>query len=150
MNKVKVFKLDKKATVPTRNKVTDAGLDIFANETIHIPKGSTKLIKTGIAIEVVPGYVGKIEDRSGMALKGLRTGGGIIDSGFSGELSIVLHNLTADKDTDHILHKKGYFVKKGDRIAQILFYEISYPQVEIVDNLWTSERGSNGFSSSGR
>lgn len=145
MNKVKIFKLDPEAKIPTRNKSTDAGLDLYAAEDMFIPKGTTRRIKTGIAIEIPEGYVGKVSDRSGMAFKGLIVGAGIIDTGYTGDCSVVLHNFNADSTYSFGV----YTVKKGDKIAQILISKVETPQVEITEELWTSERGSEGFGSSG-
>lgn len=155
MNKIKVFKLNENATVPTRTKETDAGLDIYALKDVFIPLGNTALIPTGIAIKIEPGYIGKIEDRSSMAIKGLRTGAGVVDAGYSGEVGIVLHNFNAVNslaphgDYPNHFEVSGYQIKKGDKIAQIVIYAVETPEVEVVNELWTSDRGANGFGSSG-
>lgn len=144
-----VFKLDSQAILPTRNNSTDAGLDLYSLEDLFLPEGSTKLIKTGIAIQVPNGYVLKIEDRSGLALKGLKTGAGVVDSGYSGEIGVAMHNLNNNYHFDPNYDVRGYFIKKGDKIAQALLYRIETPVVTEVKVLWTSDRGSKGFGSSG-
>ena len=137
--KVKIFKLDKDAILPTRNKKTDAGLDLYAAENICIPLGTTKKVKTGIAIEIPIGYVGRISDRSGIASKGLIVGAGVIDAGYTGDHTVVLHNFSAD----------GFYgVNKGDKIAQLIIYPVETPEIELVEELWISERGNNGWGSS--
>jgi dUTP pyrophosphatase len=146
MNKVKVFKLDPDAKVPTRNKSTDAGLDLYAAETVYIPKGATARIKTGVAIEIPEGYVGRISDRSGMAAKGLAVGAGVIDTGYTGDHTVVLHNVSNETSWSN---GSGYQVNKGDKIAQLIIYPIVTPEVEVVELIWTSERGAAGFGSSG-
>lgn len=150
---VQAFKLNPEATIPTRTHTTDAGIDIYSVEDVFIPHNATVKVNTGIAIRIPEGYVGKIEDRSSMAIKGLRTGAGVVDSGYSGELGIVLHNLT---NTDELSYNKynnfnefGYTVKKGSKIAQLLVYKIETPAVVEVNELWTSQRGERGFGSSG-
>lgn len=156
MNNIQVFKLNKDATLPTRNKSTDAGLDIYALESAFVLPGETVKIKTGIAINVPEGFVAKIEDRSGLAAKGLRTGGGVIDFGYNGDVTVVMHNISnithLKLDIDHTIADKsefGYRIEKGDKIAQVLLYKVETPQVEEVTELWTSERGNKGFASSG-
>ncbi len=144
------FKLNQEAVTPTRNKETDAGIDIYSIEDIFIPVGSTKVVKTGVALEVPVGMVAKIEDRSSLAAKGLRTGGGVIDYGYSGEVGVILHNFSASPERDTILYQDGYRVRKGDKISQVLLYEVITPKLQEVKDLWTSERGSNAFGSSGR
>ena len=145
-----VFKLDPKATIPTRANDTDAGVDLYALEDTFIPVGYTKLVPTGIAVKIDKGYVGKVEDRSSMAKKGIRTGAGIVDAGYSGELGVVIHNLNNRTTRDSVLHFSGYQIKAGDKIAQLLIEKISLPKVKEVKILWKSKRGNNGFGSSGR
>lgn len=152
LREIDALKLSPEAILPTRTHSTDAGLDLFAIEDLFIPIQSTRRIKTGIAINIPAGYVGKIEDRSGTSMKGLRTGGGVVDTGYSGEVGIVMHNLTND---DKVINENGYFemgyeVKKGDKVAQILIYKVELPQVVEVTELWNSERADKGFNSSGR
>lgn len=155
MNKLQIFKLNEKAVIPTRSNKTDAGLDLYALEDVFIQIGQTAKVKTGIALNVPVGYVGKIEDRSGMASKGLRTGGGVIDANFSGDVTIVIHNISHNmfvKETENLYFDRmefGYKIKAGDKIAQVLLYQVATPEVEVVEELWNSERGNKGFASSG-
>lgn len=135
---------------PTRNNPFDAGLDLYAAEDVFIEAGATKVIKTGISVDVLPGYVGKIEDRSSMAAKGLRTGGGVIDSGYKGEVGVVIHNINNSSEEDPVLWRKGYKIKRGDKIAQLLVYKVELLTPIVVNSLGTSSRGSAGFGSSGR
>lgn len=150
MKTLQVYLRDEKAIKPTRNKATDAGLDLYALEDKFIELGSTAVIRTGVSINIPTGMVGKIEDRSSLGVKGLRTGAGVIDSGYTGEVGIVLHNLTSQLASDPVLHRRGYQVRKGDKIAQLLLYSVETPHIEVVSNLWESERGAGGFGSSGR
>lgn len=149
---IEVFKHDKDAIVPTRNNLTDAGLDLYALYTVFIPYGETVLLRTGISINIPEGFVGKIEDRSGLASQGLRTGAGVVDHGYSGEIRVVMHNLNYgnDTDVDNKIGTFGKWFKKGDKVAQILLYKIDTTGVMEVKNLWNSERGDKGFGSSGK
>lgn len=148
MNIIKVKKLHEKAIIPTRSHEGDAGMDLYALEDTFLPVSSTVKVSTGIAVAVPYGYVGKIEDRSGCALKGLRTGAGVVDAQYRGELSVVLHNLN-NKSNTHI-GQEGYQVKKGDRIAQLLLYQVALPIAIEMDELDDTKRGNGGFSSTGR
>jgi len=150
MKAVQVFLRDERAIAPTRNKSTDAGLDLYAMEDKFIELGSTAVVRTGVSINIPQGVVGKIEDRSSLAAKGLRTGAGVVDAGYSGEVGVVIHNLTSQLASDPVLHRKGYQIRRGDKIAQLLTYAVETPTVEVVSNLWESERGAGGFGSSGR
>lgn len=150
MKTIQVLLRDERAIAPSRNKSTDAGLDLYSIEDKFIEIGTTAVIRTGISVNVPEGMVGKIEDRSSLAAKGLRTGAGVIDTGYSGEVGVVLHNLTSQLTSDPVLHRKGYQIRKGDKIAQLLVYSVETPTVEVVGNSWESERGAGGFGSSGR
>lgn len=141
MREIKVFKLSSEAKVPTRNTSTDVGLDLYALEDTLLYPSSTTLVKTGVAMQVASGYIGMIGDRSSMALRGLRVGAGVVDPGYSGEVGVVLHNLSP------FVEQRIY---SGDKIAQMIVYKVEVPQVQVVDHLWESERGSRGFGSSGR
>lgn len=152
--KLQVKKLTSEAFIPTRNHKFDAGLDLYSIEDVFLELGSTNKIKTGISMDVPEGYYAKIEDRSGCAARGLRTGAGVVDHGFHGELVVVMHNLT---NRDEIVHtgpfersKIGYWVKAGDRIAQIIIQRIELPEVEQVEWFNLSDRDEKSFGSSGR
>lgn len=133
-----VFKLEPDAILPTRNLSTDAGIDLYAHTDTVIPKGHTKLVKTYVAIKIEPGFVGKIEDRSSMALKGYRTGGGVIDALYNGSVDVVIHNFSNEDG----------FIGRGTKIAQLLIYKVDTGPVWEVKELWSSQRGDKGFGSS--
>lgn len=145
---LKVKKLNSEAVLPTRNKPTDAGLDLYALEDTFIPLGETRTIDTGVAFETPVGFVTKIEDRSSLASKGLRTGAGVIDSGYTGPIKVVIHNLTNKDGSMNMV--RGYIVHKGDKIAQALVYKVETPMVTEVSELASSDRNEKGFGSSGR
>ena len=83
MKTLKVKKLSENATLPTRSYPNDAGVDLYASESIFIPVGATVRIPTDIAVNIEPGYYAQIQDRSGCAIKGLKIGGGVIDAGYN-------------------------------------------------------------------
>ncbi len=98
------------------------------------------LVSTGIRLALPDGYVGLIWPRSGMAVKhGIDSGAGVIDSQYRGEVKVLLFN-----------HSDGeHFIKKGDRIAQLLVQKIETVEFLPVDNLDSTERASSGFGSTG-
>lgn len=128
------------AKIPTRNKSNDTGLDLYCNETVCIPPHSCKLVGTGIAVQPTPDYFTVITSRSSAYKRGLQVNVGIVDTGYRGELKIQVVNITDNPVT----------VRKGDRVAQLLVIPLVLPQVEIVDSLNETNRGSDGFGSSGR
>lgn len=118
----------------------DAGYDILSSEDIWIRPGEKELILTGLKVAIPAGYVGIIKSRSGLSVKhNLEVGAGVIDSGYTGEVRVVLRNLG----------NEIYCVKSGDKIAQMII--VNLPDIEIVrvDNLNNTERGEGGFNSTG-
>ena len=132
-------RLTETAIRPTRATEGAAGLDLYADEAVTIPEYRRAWVSTGIAVAVAPGYVGLILPRSGLAGKWLDTSAGVIDCDFRGELKVLLCNGTHERKT----------VNKGDRIAQLLIVPVGMPNVVEVDALPATERGENGFGSSG-
>jgi dUTP pyrophosphatase len=118
---------------------SDAGLDVAANEDVTIPAGESRLVKTGVRLEIPEGFVGLLWSRSGLAAKfGIECGAGCIDASYRGEVHVLLHN-----------HSKSDFtVSKGDRIAQLLTVPVDLGFYEKVAELSETARGSDGFGSS--
>ena len=141
---LKVKRLTPSAKLPTKAHSSDAGFDIYADITEIIPSGSTRLISTGIAIEIPEGYYGRLKGRSGLTSKTLlRVQEGTIDSNYRGEIKVICDSL----DTE--LSDVGYMVAKGERIAQLIIQPLPKFEVVEVSVLSNSDRGSNGFGSTG-
>ena len=132
-------RLTETAQRQTRATEGAAGLDLYADETITIPEYRRAWVSTGIAVAIAPGYVGLVWPRSGLAGKGLDTSAGVIDCDFRGELKVLMVNGSHERKT----------VKAGDRIAQLLIMPVGMPNVIEVDALPATERGENGFGSTG-
>lgn len=139
MKTLKVMRLTDTATLPTRANSFDAGLDLYADRSVTLIHETGTMVGTGIAVSVPEGYVGLIQDRSSIGAMGVKVMGGVIDSGYTGEVRVVLRNLT----------DKGIKVTKGMRIAQLLIIPIETPEVEEVKSFVSTERGAKGFGSSG-
>jgi len=136
-----VTKLDNSAILPSKANTSDAGYDLYAVEDCVIQSGCRALVRTGIAMAIPHGHVGLIWPRSGLAIKcGLDVLAGVVDSGYRGEVCIVLQNHS----------NNDYTIKAGDRAAQILIQKISSVNMNVVANLDSSDRGSGGFGSSGK
>ena len=128
---------------PTRAHPGDAGLDLKAAENALLFPGDRQAVDTGVSMEIPEGYVGLVCARSGNAARrglGMVNGIGVIDSGYRGPVNVLLINHGRDNVT----------VSRGDRIAQLLIVPIETPDVEIVDSLSASERGTGGLGSTGR
>jgi dUTP pyrophosphatase len=139
---IKFTKTNEDARIPTRNFNTDTGFDIYSVETIVIPARGSTVVDVGLMFAyITPGYWIKIEGRSGLGFKhGITPHPGIIDQGYRGTAGIKLYNNT---DTE-------YTVKRGERIAQLIVYRNYYVEMSEADNVEESERGANGFGSSGK
>ena len=137
---IKIKKLHPHALIPTYAHPHDAGMDFFSCETITLLPGERKLIPTGIAMAIPSGYVGLLWDKSGLAGNyGLKTMGGVIDSGYRGEIKIVVHNLS----------DKPYTFETGTKIAQMLLQQVEQKQLVEVEELDDTSRGEGGFGSTG-
>ena len=141
---VAVQRLDPDLPLPATARNGDAGVDLYARENALIPaKGGRILMPTGLAIAIPLGFAGFVVPRSGLALKHgitLVNTPGIIDSGYRGELKVVMINTEPAVD---------YSVTRGDRSAQILIQRIETIDWNVVDNLDGEDRGG-GFGHSGR
>lgn len=137
---INFIKMSEKAQEPKRSNDTDAGYDLYSIEDKTIKPKSRAMIKTGISMAIPSGFVGLIWPRSGLAVKhGIDTLAGVIDSGYRGEICVVLQNHG----------DKSYEVKSGDRVAQMLFQSVECVYFNEVDDLQESQRGNGGFGSSG-
>ena len=131
---------DNEALIPKRQTSGSAGYDLHSKYSVTVPAGEKMLVDTGVALAIPKGHVGQIWPRSGLAVKFfIDTGAGIIDSDFSGPLKVLLFNF-AQKDLK---------IDAGDRIAQLLVIPVAYPEIVRVDSLVATERGENGFGSTG-
>ncbi len=134
------FMLDDGAYLPTRAHESDAGLDLYAREdTIVCAKESAKF-DTGVHIELPPDTVGFIKSKSGLNVKHGITSEGVIDEGYTGSIVVKLYNHSG----------YDYVVKRGDKITQLVVLPVVKPSLELVDSLEQTDRGNNGFGSSGR
>jgi dUTP pyrophosphatase len=136
MEKLLVEKLSPTAKLPTRGHYNDAGLDIYADETVILQPGEHQIIKTGIKIAVPDGYVALVWDKGGLAKDGLHTIAGVIDSGYRGEVSINLVNLTL----------APYTITQGQKFAQILIQPVSLCEVqeEVINDITSRGDGKHG------
>lgn len=176
---LKVKKLDPKAVAPTvANPGEDLAYDLYALEDTTVRINNVTKVRTGIAVACIIGkksYGLLIRDRSSMAAKGIATTGGVVDSGYRGEVMVLLNFVSPDgirekhipgqlprlerrqkKDGSYTISAGGdddmhgeYLIKAGDKIAQMIPVEVLTGDVEVVDTLPESVRKEKGFGSSG-
>ena len=142
--KVLITRLDSDLPLPRFAKGGDAGADVYSRIDISIAPGERALVPTGIAIALPQGFAAFAHPRSGLAIKhgiSMVNAPGTIDAGFRGELQIILIN--------HDL-KETFSIKRGDRIAQLVFQRVENPELVEVEELPGSGRGQEGFGSTGR
>ena len=142
---VPVQRLDDDLDLPTYAHPGDAGADLVSREDVLIPaRGGRALVHTGAAVGIPEGYAGFVLPRSGLALRHGVTclnAPGLIDSGYRGELRVVLVNTDPAED---------YQVHRGDRIAQLVVMAVEQAAFLVVDELPDSARGEGGFGHTGR
>lgn len=135
---IKVQKLCPEATLPTRS-MEAAGYDLYAVQEYEVMSGSVTMVKTGIAVELPPGYAGLIWPRSSSGLKGLTVLGGVVDQDYRGEIGVLLTSLIL----------QSYTVRAGDRVGQLLIQPVVQLGLEEVPRLSDTSRGTGGFGSTG-
>ncbi|HDR4393240.1 deoxyuridine 5'-triphosphate nucleotidohydrolase [Bacillus sp. FSL W8-0519] len=158
----------KDVELPKYAREFDAGFDLVAAEDVIINPGETKVIPTGLAFEIPPGYEMQIRPRSGMSRKTkIRVVLGTIDSGYRGEVGVIVDNVSLIEyasmprfnagilagDNDFAITKPVKYevikISKGDRIAQGVIAPVITAHFDEVDELSDSERGKGGFGSTG-
>lgn len=158
--KVQFKRLYDDAILPTRAHNTDACMDLYAHsfwvysydklrrldgDNYFLRPGDSVLVKVGFSMSLPDGWEAQVRPRSGLALKNKVTvlnSPGTIDCEFKGEVGVILVNHTAKGVV-------GSYVKKGDRVAQMAIARVPVVDVEVVDELGDSDRGTGGFGSSG-
>lgn len=146
MNKVvfplRVKKLVPEAVLPSRATEGSVGYDLCSiGDGMVMPNGGRACISTGISICIPNGYYGRIAPRSGLAVKfGIDVGAGVVDPDYIGEVRVVLFNHG----------KEEFYIRKGDRIAQLILEKVMTPEVIEVNEIIQTERGDGGFGSTGK
>lgn len=134
------IKLDPGAFMPERAHSADAGYDLRSPITGRLYAGEAIVIDTGVHVEIPQGYVGMLKSKSGLNVKHDIVGEGVIDSGYTGSIRVKLYNHGAE----------SYMIECGDKISQLVILPIITPELELVTELEETERGNNGFGSTGR
>ena len=132
--------LDKGARMPEKAHRADAGYDLFSREEAYIPAGKSHKFDTGVHMEIPDGYAGLLVSKSGLNVNYGLTSEGLIDSGYSGSIVVKLYNQG----------QQDVYIEIGQKISQIVIIPVVDADLTIVDKFAKSERGSNGFGSSGR
>lgn len=136
---LKVKRIHPEAKLPAYHHKGDAGLDLFSSVLCELAPGEVKAIPTGIQVAIPEGFVGLIWDRSGISLSGIHRLAGVVDSGYRGEVKVVLVNLS----------KVPFVVEKGMKVAQMLIQKFEEVTVVETEGLDDTSRGENGFGSTG-
>ena len=139
--KIKIKKLKDGAIIPNYAHSGDVGLDLHSLEDYKLKPGERKIFYLGFALEFPKHYAAIVKDKSGLPNKfGLHTMAGAFDPGYRGEYNVLLINLS----------DKLYQIKKGDKIAQLIFYPVEPAEFKQVNELSDSDRGQGRFGSTGR
>jgi dUTP pyrophosphatase len=139
---IKVAKLQPNASLPRYSHsgpFGDLAADVSAAEPVILAAGETKAVGTGLAFEFPPEFGALVEDRSGLALKGITTLAGVIDPGYRGELKVVMTNVGSHP----------FNIQPGDRIAQLRIVRRIEAEFTEVESLSETQRNTRGFGSTG-
>jgi len=139
MTTLKVKKFSPDARLPCRANKDDAGYDLSSIVDTVVPPHAWMLVPTGIGFTVPHGTYGRIAPRSGLSTKGINVGAGVVDAGYTAEVKVLLFNHA----------NTPFIINKYDRIAQLILEKIVICDVEEVNRLNPSDRGTNGFGSTG-
>lgn len=138
--KLLIKKLSEFATVPTKGSKLSAGYDLYAAYDYVIKAKGKEMVKTDLQIALPSGCYGRVAPRSGLAWKhSIDVGAGVIDEDYRGPVNVILFNFG----------ESDFEIKRGDRVAQLICEKIEQTDVEEVGNLDSTERGDNGFGSTG-
>lgn len=141
--KISVTRLDPDLPLPKYAHEGDAGLDLLSSADVVLAPGERHAVPTGLSIAIPPGYAGFVHARSGRALReglALPNAPGLIDSGYRGELKVLLVNLDPSEKIA---------IKRGEKIAQLVIQKVEEAELVEVDELPDTQRGHGGFGSSG-
>lgn len=134
------IKLEPWAIMPTRAHSQDAGLDLYAAEDRVVHARSSETFDTGVHVQLPPHTAGFIKSKSGLNVNHNITSDGVIDVGYTGSIFVKLYN---NGDVP-------YHVYKGDKISQLVVVSIQTPFLQVVNELEETDRGNNGFGSTGK
>ena len=135
-------KLHRDAKLPMRMHEGDSGYDLYSVEDVEIQPWECALVRTGLTLEIPQGYEAQVRPRSGLALNhkiALLNSPGTIDSSYRGEVCVIMMNLGKEK----------FLVRKGMRIAHLVFAKVENVEFEEDEHLSQTDRGEGGFGSSG-
>lgn len=132
--------LDEKALMPTRGHATDAGLDLLSPIDTVVPAKGSITIDTGVHIKLPPNTAGFLKSKSGLNVKYSITSEGVIDVGYTGSIAVKLYNYS----------NIDYAVSRGDKISQLVVMKVNIPSLDVVESFEKTERGDNGFGSTGK
>ena len=138
--KLKVKKLNPEAKLPSKGHPGDAGIDFFATHMAVFAPGAQTNVKTGVALEIPEGHVGLIWDKSSVSFnKGLKIMGGVIDSGYRGEIIMSMYNTS---NTEQV-------IEKGNKIAQMIIQKFEDYEIEEINEMSDTVRGEGREGSTG-
>ena len=131
---MEIVLVNKNVLIPTRASKSSAGLDLYSSIDFNIEVGWIKKVNTGICISVPENSYGSIRDKFSLASKGLLTLDGVIDSNYTGEIIVIMTSLI-----------ESIKIKKGQKIAQLIVSNITYPEIKNIKFLKDTERNNKGF-----
>lgn len=145
-----IYRSHPDAKLPSTAYASDVGYDLYAVDDYEIQPGERIEVKTGVHLVLPPDIFAQINTRSSFGKNGLTVHHGVIDPGYTGEISLWVYNLAAIRDDNGVVRHSTYTIKKGDRVAQLLFHKAERPILQVLRSLPETERGDKGHGSSGK
>lgn len=140
--RIPLKRLDPDLPIPAHAHPGDGGVDLYAREAASLQPGERGIVPTGVAVAIPEGFAGFVTPRSGLAARsglGVVNSPGLVDSGYRGEIKVILVNLGSE----------AIQIERGDRVAQMVVVPVVSQEFEAVDDLPESSRGAGGFGSTG-
>lgn len=148
--KVGIYLSHEDAKMPTRAYEHDVGYDLYAIEDVEIMPGTVQLVKTGVHLSLPDDVFAQINTRSSHGKVGVYSHHGVIDPGYTGEVSVWVMNVAAEVEDTGVIKKNPFLVEKGNKIGQILFHKAYTPEITQIKKLPETDRGDKGHGSSGQ
>ena len=149
LKKVGIF-LEEGAIMPSRAYDSDVGYDLYALENAEILPGTFALVRTGVHLALPKNMFAQVNTRSSYGKNGMYCHHGVIDPGYTGEISIWVMNIADSVLVNGTIRRDPFHIERGHKVAQLLFHKAETPMIEQVDVLPKTARGEKGHGSSGK
>jgi len=147
---VGVYLSEETSVLPNLTYSSDVGYDLYAIEEVVVPMGCVCFVRTGVHLAMPENIFAQVNTRSSYGKQGVFLHHGVIDSGYTGEVGVLVMNVAKPVNKQGLQLVAPFTIKKGDKVGQLLFHKAERVNIKQIDELPTTERGNKGYGSSGR